>query len=584
MPAPPITDGREFALNYTAYLFEARSIQSYILDGGRLADQVAASNLVDALCRDPLKAALEVLGLHDVSLEGRLPGDGEVTFPRCAGGAFYSVFGGDDAHQNANRLRNLWGIAAAAYCPGLEFVHALADGDSPMDAVTQGTVKLVQARNRPPAQFPETPPLARRAPRTGRPAILNDRLPENAREWSDMATVRKRRARNGQRQPFKLASGLTDRFLPEAQRAHYEWPRNLEPNQGPQDADDRNFPFLPDNAYVAVIHADGNGLGQALMALRTAVVGKPESYQRIFRKFSECIEQATIAAAQAATLAVLKPKAREIATTPATSHQEDAIKVMPARPIVLGGDDLTIIVRADLALPFTVAFLKAFEGCSKVAMEPLCNEIKSLEPGLTACAGVVFIKASQPFRQANHLAEELCARAKRASDAALKSSGGGNGTKPSSLAFTRITTSVLDETVREVELEGGVRGRLGATAYFIGDYCPTASPRWDDLDSMAKLLAKEGMARGPTRQLLSLLQSPPDAIKRYRRWREVLQGDKDMRGQLDEFNRLLAKFGNPDSNLPFVSLGEAFYTPISDALALRAVGSVEVAQTEESHV
>ena len=37
----------------------------------------------------------------------------------------------------------------------------------------------------------------------------------------------------------------------------------------------------------------------------------------------------------------------------------------PIRPIILGGDDLTVIIRADLAIPFTECFLREFEQNTK---------------------------------------------------------------------------------------------------------------------------------------------------------------------------------------------------------------------------
>jgi hypothetical protein len=559
-------------LSYIAYLFEARGIQSYILDGGRLADQVAASNLLDALCRRPLETALRQLELVDVSQQFRNPEAGEVAFPRCGGGAFYAVFGGDSAAENAARLRDLWGIAAAAFCPGLEFVQAVAGGKTLQEAVDEGTRTLVQARNRPPASFPETPPLVQRSPRTGQPARLNDRLPDGIREWADASTLRKRYAKDGNGNRFRSGADLTNRFLvTDEEQKRYYWPRNLG-KPDPDDPDAAQFPLLADNAYVAVIHADGNGLGQALMALRKAVAGRPDDYQRIFRGFSDCIEGATLAAAQAATAKVLVPAAAK--TEDSQRQAKDCGNgnpIMPARPIVLGGDDLTIIVRADLALPFTVAFLEAFEKFSAERLKELRGEVPSLDERLTACAGVAFIKATQPFHLANHLAEHLCARAKSASDAAR---GESRGPKPSSLAFARITTSVLDETIRTVKLGEKGDGRLGARAYFLGGVGDTR-PRWTDLQALAELLARPEMARGPTRQLLTLLgQDVVDAEKRYRRWQEVLEKNPDTEPRLSEFKRLLLKFGSaPEGlDLPFVQSGSELFTPLSDALALRAVG------------
>ena len=86
----------------------------------------------------------------------------------------------------------------------------------------------------------------------------------------------------------------------------------------------------------------------------------------------------------------------------------------PACPIVLGGEDLAILVRGDLAVAFARAFLEAFERESRARLGELADRhgLEGLGQGLTACAGVALVKASHPFHLAFDLAEALCAHAK----------------------------------------------------------------------------------------------------------------------------------------------------------------------------
>jgi hypothetical protein len=81
---------------------------------------------------------------------------------------------------------------------------------------------------------------------------------------------------------------------------------------------------------------------------------------------------------------------------------------MPARPVLLGGDDITIIVRADLALAFTEQLL--------IEIETLCENIveDKSKGALSACAGIAIVRPGTPFLTASHLAESLCNHAKRA--------------------------------------------------------------------------------------------------------------------------------------------------------------------------
>src|SRR5699024_5482278 len=88
--------------------------------------------------------------------------------------------------------------------------------------------------------------------------------------------------------------------------------------------------------------------------------------------------------------------------------QKEKGKAYPIRPIVLGGDDLTIIIQADLALRFTHNFLKEFENQTKKEFSFLNKDfqIQGFENGITACAGIAYVKKTYPFHYAVDLAEK----------------------------------------------------------------------------------------------------------------------------------------------------------------------------------
>ncbi len=78
---------------------------------------------------------------------------------------------------------------------------------------------------------------------------------------------------------------------------------------------------------------------------------------------------------------------------------------MPVLPLVLGGDDLTVICAGSISLAFTEAYLTAFEEVTRAS--------ELLGGGLTACAGVAVVKPHFPFSAAYDLAEELTKEAKK---------------------------------------------------------------------------------------------------------------------------------------------------------------------------
>ena len=78
-------------------------------------------------------------------------------------------------------------------------------------------------------------------------------------------------------------------------------------------------------------------------------------------------------------------------------------KILPIRPIILGGDDLTFVCDAKLGLYFSECIMKEFAK----------TEIEIKGKKLSSCAGVAVIKTKYPFYRGYKLAEELCKNAKK---------------------------------------------------------------------------------------------------------------------------------------------------------------------------
>ena len=80
-------------------------------------------------------------------------------------------------------------------------------------------------------------------------------------------------------------------------------------------------------------------------------------------------------------------------------------------------------------------------------------KVDFLEKGLTACAGIAFIKESYPFHYGYHLAETLCGEAKKAAKEGLAS----DELTPSCLMFHKVQSSFVEDfkEIREKELTAG---------------------------------------------------------------------------------------------------------------------------------
>lgn len=538
-----------------ACLFEAKSIQDYILRSGRLRHIVGASELIDSLTGNLLDDVLAALDLT----EGE-----KVRFSRRAGGAVYLF---SPQREARDAFRDLWSLVVRQYAPGLEFVIAQGEGATDYAAYQQALEELQAARNRQPPALPGGNPVTRYAPRTGQPAVKNDAK----LGLQDVATDR------FGLDCFWRRGGLTAKFADTASVPGDDWPRNLE--YIPTAEEGAGFPFWPDNRYLGLIHADGNGLGQLLVQLGQQAQSDPEIFIALFRDFSTAIAEATHAAAHLATQEVLLPARGD-------PHDAKVPGAVPARPIVLGGDDLTILVRADLAIPFTRMFLTAFEQKSREKIKPLRDQypkITGVPEALTAGAGIAFVKSNHPFHLAHELAESLARfakdRAKEQKDA--------NGRIPPTLAFHRVTTASHGdyEDIRQQEMTHGpdsARAIATLGAYGVDPRPPAALA---DLEALAQLLGREEMARGPARQLLTLLgQDFDDARRRYARWREVMKDrHADNLTALD--NYLTRLCGDLADDLPISNAGAPQATPLGDVATLLAVttgASREPSRTEDA--
>jgi hypothetical protein len=189
----------------------------------------------------------------------------------------------------------------------------------------------------------------------------------------------------------------------------------------PKDIDE-----LRHDGWVAVAHADGNGVGRLflrfpLLAARAEKVRELslDTHARYQRAFAEQLERATQEAFRVALGEALED----------TRMKDRSGTLMP---IVVGGDDVTFACHAALAIPLVRRFAQAFEEQTRAAETVaalLDADRQSDRPetaptdrtpkqGLTAAAGVAIVKPHHPFAAAYDLAAELTRSAKETKAAA----------------------------------------------------------------------------------------------------------------------------------------------------------------------
>lgn len=161
--------------------------------------------------------------------------------------------------------------------------------------------------------------------------------------------------------------------------------------------------------WLAVVHADGNGLGQLFINFDKLVSDfvkeeypKTEAsgrhYIDLYRSFSSALDRISRQAFRDAVADVWKNDKADIV------------------PIVVGGDDLTAVVDGKKSIEFAERFMQHF--CNSTKVEPDVSSILRFAedpkmPSLGMCAGICVTKPHFPFSQSYRMAEELMQNAKQ---------------------------------------------------------------------------------------------------------------------------------------------------------------------------
>jgi len=510
-------------------VFEAASIHEYLMASGRLRHIVGASETIEALCGRTLDRTIKTLGL-----------DGGVVFSRRAGGVFIAHA---DAPEPLQRLAQAWSLLVREQLPGLAFKLALGQGERWQDAADDARRGAEGTRSASIRELPFSTPFSQRHRATGGAAVG-----VRAGDALDAATLAKARAADTDQKH----AGLAGRFLP---GSHWrDWPLDFSATDG----GDQAFPFLDDEQALALVVADGNGLGQLLRDVHSiADQAEGAAYAEVLRRFSEGLEAATQASARRAVEDVVLPA-------------RTAGSPMPMRPILLGGDDVAVIIRADLALRFAQAFSQAFEAEAEARLASFVSS-----PGaLTASVGMVYFGRRQPIAQVQGITYEIL---KDVAKKQVKLALADGQPVPAAVVWHRLTVAEIND-LKSLQSHDWTCstpwGKVQAAGlpYIVGDR------ELPGVGSLVSLLAlRDEVANVPSagnrlREILGLLPSDASAaVFRYRRWREV-----DAAGA-DRFQALSARVfgGNPVAHpdLPFLfkSGKREWVTPIGDLLALMAV-------------
>ena len=171
-----------------------------------------------------------------------------------------------------------------------------------------------------------------------------------------------------------------------------------------------------ESSFLAVVHIDGNGMGQRFKAIADAHRDprRNRAYIQAIRQLSDRVRDISNCALCSAVLALQRSRKQDDqgnetigGTVPLRrkNGKHDAPYVLPFRPIVYGGDDVTFVCDGRLGLTLAAHYLQAME-------QPLDTDGNDHDR-LYVRAGIAVVNNHYPFSRAYELAEDLAGSAKQ---------------------------------------------------------------------------------------------------------------------------------------------------------------------------
>jgi len=504
------------------YLYGAsvQGIQGFIFETNKLQEIVGASDLIERFCSVEFLARFS--SEYNIEIAKK-------DIVRNAGGNIRIVF--SDKAELEKMVKNFPKyIMEKAY--GITLSQAVVEFDENkkeyLDKKDELEFQLTKARNQAINPLDARFSLMKQTPRTGKPAFES--------ETYDRGTKKERIEYfdKGNWQKKDNAKEVKISILLEKLKLHELY------KQFPSEMDD----IANDNNKIAIIHADGNKMGLMLQQMNKGLRGESdEKIQEVFKKFSEEITKSTNDAVKEAF----------------DKTFTDIDNTIPFRPIVIGGDDVTVICHADKALKFTEVYLREFEKNTKNNFAPLVKEFKleDFKNGLTACAGVAFCNKKFPFHYAYNLADKICTYAKEVSNR-----------KASCLAFHNIQGSYVEDYQSYIDNELTIEYKNEKKVLLqFAPYFTEQEPKIDTLLKLHKLFSKEDIPLGKYREWLTELHKSQEYAELFLERVDAVLKSKISSDRYKEIDEVLNSLGGFRLNKLVVDNK----TPMQDIMQLKSV-------------
>ena len=370
------------------------SLQRYIFQSNRLKENIGASFLVKYWLDEGLVEAIRQGCTIDTTTWCAYEANPSMSPPEKPVDTTKDVnliyIGGGNAAllcKNQDIAKNnvkTWSRKLLENAPGLRVAVGYADVKNALAKAYRGALDDL-AKYEEALPFGATLhglPVVRTCTTTGLPASVPSKEENNEEEWISQSAASKRNQVGTKDNPGPAQNAIFDQFgsvLKEEQHFAIELDK-LGGRKG--------------ESHIAVVHADGNGMGKHLIDVVNSE-GDDADFLHHIRAFSASVSRLS----QNALKETLQYLQKSLPRLEGDLSLEDE-KIFPLRPIVYGGDDLTFVCDGRLGLDLAAFYLKEF---SMGKIRVLSKDIL-----IDACAGVAIVPTKFPFARAYHFAEELC--------------------------------------------------------------------------------------------------------------------------------------------------------------------------------
>jgi hypothetical protein len=225
-----------------------------------------------------------------------------------------------------------------------------------------------------------------------------------------------------------------------------------------------------DTSQIGVVHIDGNGVGSLIkdwLDKKVEDSTDDDTVRREYRELSDAIDQLgkEVLKTVVGRLFQSIDKEKKVCGQPEKicfglkKSKETNSWLLPIRPILLGGDDLTFVCDGRVALSLAETALEVFE---KNPPLPHLGQVK-------ASAGIAIVHVHSPFARAYELAEKLCRSAK------VKSRVEGNG---ACALDWHIGMARPGEPLHEIRRRHYLGDRLTCRPYLLGSAPEKKDETW----------------------------------------------------------------------------------------------------------